>query len=74
MVDGDVEKSLNLLAVQIHREDAIGASGDEQVSHEFRRDGDARLIFAVLSGVAVKREDGRDALSRGATRGINHDE
>ena len=74
VVDRDVEKPLNLLTVQIHGEDAIGASGDEQVGHEFRRDGHAGLILTVLPGVAVKREYGRDTLSRGATRGIDHDE
>jgi len=74
VVDGDIEEALNLLAMQIHGEDAIGASGDKQVGHQFRRDGHAGLIFAILPGVAVKREDGGDALSRGATRGIDHDE
>ena len=74
MVDRDVEKSLNLLAMQIHREDTIRARGDEQVGHEFRGDGHAGLIFAILPSVAVKWQDRRDTLGRSATGGIDHDE
>lgn len=74
MIDGDVEEALDLLGVQIHREHAAGAGGDKQVGDEFGGDGHAGLIFAILAGVAVKREDGRDARSAGAPQGIHHDE
>jgi hypothetical protein len=63
MIDRNVEEALDLLAVQIHREHAIGAGGHEQVGDELRGDGHARLVLAILAGVAVERHDGRDALA-----------
>jgi len=74
VVDGDVEEALDLLAVQIHGEDAVCAGGDEEVGDEFGGDGDAGLVFAVLAGVAVEGDDGGDARGGGAARGVDHDE
>ena len=66
VVHRDVEEALDLLAVQIHRQDAVGAGGDEQVGHELGGDGHAGLVLAVLARVAVERDHGGDALRRGA--------
>jgi len=74
MIDGDVEKALNLLRVEVHREDAISASGYDEVSDEFGGNGDARLVFAVLAGITIERQNGGDAVGASAADGIDHDE
>ena len=33
MIDRDIEETLNLLGVEIHREDTIRARGDDQIGH-----------------------------------------
>src|SRR6266849_7906213 len=72
MVHGNVEITLNLRGVQIQGERAAGTRGFEQVSHELRRDRDGRLVFAVLPGIAVVRQDGGDAPSGSAFECVNH--
>jgi len=74
VVDRDVEEALDLLAVQIHRQDAIGSGGDEQVGDQLGGDGNARLILAILTRIAVERDHGRDAVGGGTTGCIDHDE
>ena len=58
MVDGDVEETLNLLSMKIDRKNAICARRDQQISHELRSNWYARLIFAILSSVAIERNYG----------------
>src|SRR5258708_11353112 len=72
MVDRYVEIALNLRSVQIQRERAAGACGFEQVRDELRGDRDARLVFAVLPGVAVVRQHCGDAPSGRAFESVNH--
>jgi hypothetical protein len=55
MIHRNVEKPLDLLRVQIHRQNAVRAGGHEQVRHQLRRDRHARLVFAILPRVTVKR-------------------
>jgi hypothetical protein len=74
VIDWDVEKALNLLRVQVHGQDTVRASGDEEIGHELGGDGDAGLIFAVLAGIAVKGQDGGDASRAGTPHSIDHDE
>ena len=74
MVDRDVEEALDLLAVQVHRQHAVGAGGHEEVGHQLGGDGHARLVLAVLARVAVERHDGGDALRRRPPGGVDHDE
>ncbi len=74
MVHRNVEKALNLLRVQIHGQDAIGARRDQQIGHQLRGDRDARLIFAILARVAVERQHRGDARRAGPPQRIHHDE
>ena len=74
MIDRDIEKSLHLLRVQIHRQNPAHARRAEEVRDQLRRDRNARLIFAVLPGVTKKRNHRRDAIGAGAPRRIHHDE
>ncbi len=66
MVDGDVKKSLDLWGVQIHCDEAIDACFREHIGDEFRGDGHAGLVLAVLAGVAAERHAGLDATGTGA--------
>ena len=73
MIDRDVEEALDLLAVKIHGKHAVGARRDKQVRHEFRGNGHARLVLAILARIAVERHDRGDALGRRPAGGIDHD-
>ena len=74
MIHRNIEKSLHLLRVQIHRQHTAYAGGMQKIRDELGRDRHPRLIFAVLSRVTEKRNDRRDAIGAGAARGIHHDE
>ena len=74
MVDGDVEESLNLLGVEIHAENPVRSGADEQIRDEFRGDGHAGTVLAVLTGISIVGDDDGDA-GRGSTAGgVEHDE
>ncbi len=74
VIDRDIEKTGDLLGVQVHGEDAVDAGGGEQVGDELGRDRHAGLVFAILPGVAEKRDHRRDARRAGPPRRIDHDE
>ncbi len=74
VIHRNVEKSLNLLGVQVESEDAVCACGGEQVRHEFACYRDARAVFAVLARVAEERDNRRDSLRGGAAHCVDHDE
>src|ERR1700719_4112792 len=72
MVHRYVEIALNLRCMQIEREGAAGACGFEQVRDELRGDRYARLVLAVLPGVAVVRQHRSDAPSGRAFESVYH--
>jgi len=74
VVDGDVEKALDLGGVQIERQHAIGPRGGDQVRHELGGDGRAAFILAVLAGIAEVGDHRRDALGRGAAQAVDVDQ
>jgi hypothetical protein len=65
---------LQLVLVEVDGEDALGAGGRHHVGHQLGADGHARLVLAVLPGVAEVGDDGGDALGRGAPRGVDQEE
>jgi len=73
VVDGDVEEALDLVGVQVHGEHARDTHRLQQVGHDLGRDRHARLVLAVLPGVAVIRNDRRDARRRRAAERVDHD-
>jgi hypothetical protein len=73
VVGRDVEERLDLRLVQVHRQHPIGAGGNHEVGDQLGRDRDARLVLAVLPGVAVIRDDGRDARRGRAAERVHHD-
>lgn len=74
VVDWDVEETLDLWGVEVHGEDASDPGGGEEIGDEFSGDGDARLVFTVLPGVAEEGNHGGDAAGAGAAGSIDHDQ
>ena len=74
MINRQIEKSLDLGRVQIHREHAIRACDRQHIRHQFCGNGHARLVFAVLARVAEIGNHGVDAVRGRAARRIAHDE
>ena len=74
VIDGNVEKSLQLLGVQIHGQHALNSGGRQKVGHQLRGDGHAWLILAVLACIAEKRDHRRDAGGTRSPGGIHQDQ
>ena len=74
MVERDVEEPLDLGAVEIHGERAVRARHRDQVRHQLGGDRRARLVLAVLAGIAEVRQHRGDAARGGALGRIEHDQ
>jgi len=67
------KKSLDLIRVQIDRQQAIHTRARDHVGNQLRRDGRARRARApVLARVAEVRHYRRDARGGGAAAGVHH--
>ena len=62
MVDGNIEKALNLPRVQVDGDDTVRARRLDQIRDELRRDWLAPARLAVLTRVCIIRNDCRDAV------------
>jgi hypothetical protein len=74
MVHRDIEKSLDLLGMEIHGHDAIRPRRHQQVRHQLGRDGHPGLVLAILPAVPVERDDRGDARRRRPLARIDHDQ
>jgi hypothetical protein len=74
VVDRDAKEAVNLRRVQVEREDAVGAGGDQEVGHEARGDGDPGLVLLVRAHVGEVREHDGDAPRPGAAQGVDEDQ
>ena len=72
VVDRDVEEPLDLARVEIDGEHPRGTGGGDEVRDELGADRYAGRDFAVLAGVAVVRDDRRDALGGRALERVQH--
>ena len=72
MVDGNVEESLNLARVEVHRQDAVRAGVLDHVRDHAGGDRLARGRLPVLAGIEEARNDRRDPLRGGETGGVDH--
>ena len=59
VIDGDIEKALNLARMKVDRDDAVDARRLHHICHELCRDRHARSGFAVLTRVAEIRHHRR---------------
>src|SRR6184192_1702174 len=75
VVHRDVEEALDLLRVQVDRQQPVDARAREHVGDQLRRDRRARALDApVLARVAEVRHHRGDTRGRGAPAGIHHHE
>ena len=74
VVDGNVEKTLDLTGVQIHRHDSIDSRRLDQVGDQLRRDRHTGGRFAILAGVTEIGHDRRDRFGRTAAQRVGHDQ
>ena len=74
VVDRDLEEALDLRAVQVHRQDAVGPGRLDAVGADAGPDRDPRLVLLVPLGVGEKRDDRRDLRGAGALEGVDPEE
>src|SRR5579885_999321 len=73
-IDGNVEKTLNLPGVHVHRQHAVRARDGDAVGDQPRGDGNARLILLVGAPIGIVGDDGGDAIGGGTFERIDHNE
>ena len=71
-VDRDIEKSLNLVGMQVHRHHAVDTCGHQHVGHQFGADRHAGTVFAVLARPAEVGHYGYDLVGRSAACCVDH--
>ena len=74
VVHGDVEETLDLGGVQVHRQHPLDTRFGNEIGHQLRRNRRARLGAAILAGIAEIWNDGGDAGGRGAAQRIGDDQ
>ena len=72
VVDGNLEESLHLARMEIHRQDAVGAGVLDHVRDHAGGDRLARCRLAILAGVEEARNDRRDPLRGCETSSVDH--
>ncbi len=74
VIDGDLEKALNLRTVQVHRQDAVGPRRLDAIGADASPDRDPRLVFLVPLGVGKIGNHRRDLSRAGAFERIDPEE
>ena len=72
MVNGNVEETLNLVGVQVHRYQPVDAGNAKQVGNKLGSDAYAWFVLTVLTCPSEIRDNGIDGAYRGAFGSINH--
>ena len=72
MIHWHIEESLDLVSMQVHRNDTVDTSHTQKVGYEFGADTDTWLVLTILSGPSELGDDGIDGAGRGTLGGINH--
>ena len=71
-IDRNVEKSLDLVGVQVHRHHAVHTCGHQHVGHQLGADRHAGAVLAVLARPAEVGHHGHDLIGRRAACGVDH--
>jgi hypothetical protein len=74
VIDGDVEEALDLVGMEVHGDEPVDACTAEEVGNELGADGDAGLVFPVLSSPTEVRDDGDDGFGGGTFGGVDEEE
>jgi hypothetical protein len=73
VINRDIEETLNLTGVKVHRNDMVAAGGLEHVRHQFRGDRRTALVFLILTRVGEVGNNSCDTACRGSLAGVDHD-
>ncbi len=60
--------------MKIHGECPVGTGTRDQVGHQLGGDRDTAFVFAILPGVTVVGQNGRDPGSAGSSATVDHDQ
>ena len=74
VVDRDLEEPLDLRAVQVHRQHAVGPGRLDAVGADPGPDRDPRLVLLVPLGVGEEGDHRRDLRGAGALEGVDPEE
>ena len=74
VVYGNVEETLDLRCMQIHRKHSIGSGPGDHIRDQLGRNWRSAFVLPILPGVAIIGHDGGDSRSAGALAGIDHDQ
>ena len=72
IVNGNIEKALNLCCVQIHRQDSVRSGSSDEVCYQLCGNRIAASGLAILPGIAEIGNNGCDTACGGTAAGINH--
>ena len=72
MVYRNIEETLNLVGMQVHRDEAVDTCHAQQVGHQLGADAHSGLVLAVLSGPAEVGDDGNDVAGGGTFGRVDH--
>lgn len=72
VIHQDVEEALELAGMEIHGDHAGSPGGGDEVGHQLGGDGFTSGAFAILTGIAVVRDDGGDGVGASALESVNH--
>ena len=74
MIDRNIEESLNLSGMKIHRNHPGNAGSRHQVSNQFGRNRFAATGLAVLTGISIIRHNCRNVTGRSTFQRICHNQ
>ena len=72
MIDRDIEKSLNLVGMQVHGHDPVDAGGAQQIGNQFGSDRNPRTVLAILPRPTEIGHHGDHPVRRRPVRRIDH--
>jgi hypothetical protein len=74
VVDRYIEKSLELVGVQVNCQNPIGSGGGNEIGDQFCRNGYSSLVFSVLASITEVGNNRRDAPGTGPSQAVQKDE
>ena len=72
MVHGNIEETLNLVSMQVHRDNAVYTSHTQQICYQLGTDAYTWFVLTVLTSPSEVGDDGIDGACRCALGSVNH--
>ena len=61
MINGHIEEPLDLIGMEVHRDDTIHTSGAQQIGHQLGANADTGLVLTILTRPSEIRDHGVDS-------------